>query len=260
MIVPPEKLAEYVGKNTRRLEGIVSDYALTKLNQYDEQVRALGGFDKYKSFGTLNIIDYIFLEHHMGGRSITNLSEDMDINVKSLCSIFRLFDLPIDVNERAIPEETHQRVSPKKKKDKKTKVKDEDPLYQAHPEFERYKPNESNFKDLAKRLVQYLEVYDVKGMVREDDKLVILFAATGIGKDNRSAVENAVISNLERGLEIACAKPTDSVQNSEWLVCQDAGHFKVSYTGRRATISAKDRSKEFLEFYGFMLRNFLPHQ
>ncbi|MEM5797494.1 MAG: hypothetical protein QXD72_02430 [Candidatus Aenigmatarchaeota archaeon] len=93
MIVPEEELVNYLGNDLANLEGRISERTLRKLKDYDEY--SVTEFQ-------LPIIDYLFLSHQQGNRSLRILSKEIGISAPTLIRIFELYGLPIVGNAEAM--------------------------------------------------------------------------------------------------------------------------------------------------------------
>ncbi len=85
-IVAEDELLNYLGNDVKKLNGKVYANTLEKLENYDARTTAEYG---------LSVIDYLFLAHHQGNRSIRDLSTEVGVSYQTLNKIFRIYKLPI---------------------------------------------------------------------------------------------------------------------------------------------------------------------
>ena len=85
MIVPEEELVNYLGNDVNSLEGKIKQATLEKLRRYDAHT--------IEEF-SLPAIDYIFLAHQKGTRSLRALAKEVRISHDTLCRVFDFYGLP----------------------------------------------------------------------------------------------------------------------------------------------------------------------
>lgn len=95
-IVAEEELANHMGKSLSSLEGIVSAATMEKLRSYEQN-------HTYPEF-YLPVIDYLFLEHHLGNKSIQSLATivELGLGAWTLRHVFDALSLPRLTNAEAI--------------------------------------------------------------------------------------------------------------------------------------------------------------
>ena len=84
MIISKEELSKYLGNDINSLEGKVSSNTLDKLRN-----TPLASDES-----NLPVIDYIFLQHQKGNKSLAELSKEIGIACATLTRIFELYGLP----------------------------------------------------------------------------------------------------------------------------------------------------------------------
>ena len=80
-----EDVAQYLGNDLSTLEGKVSTAVFEKLTEFDSSTT--------RNFW-LPAVDYLFLAHHLGGKSHTDLAKEVGIGKSTVRKIFVLYGLP----------------------------------------------------------------------------------------------------------------------------------------------------------------------
>src|SRR3989344_6999475 len=85
MIIQKKQLEEYLGRQLSDLEGKLHKQTLNKLKEAEQ---------KMTPYFKGSLIDYLFLEHQQGYKSLRYLSKEIGTNTGILSRIFDIYNLP----------------------------------------------------------------------------------------------------------------------------------------------------------------------